>query len=713
MRKLIRKMGNWKLFLLFVAGINPRFGISQLITSTQNVQNLVQNVLLGGGVQAFNISYHGSSAALGFFNGSGTNIGLSSGIIMTTGNISGNFDGPKGPNNKPDAGFDNGSSPPPQPTFSLLSNLINTQALYNSSVIKFDFIPTGNQVSFRYVFGSEEYPEYVGSIYNDVFGFFISGPGINGWKNIAVIPGSNTEVAINSVNNGASNTGPCNNCAFYVDNTNGATIQYDGFTKVLTAQANVIPCSTYTIILAIADVGDPIYDSGVFLEAKSFTTNSISVKAIISSDIAATNDLFEECGSARFIFTRSGDLSSSQTLNLAITGNAGPLDYTPTFPLSITFAPGESEKIVEIFPLNDGFAEGPENFRVTILNATPCPTTDPPYAEVVINDAAPLNISLGPDIYLTCYNQDVPLQIQISGGTYNQILWSTGSNEPTVTVKPMVTTTYWAQVTDLCTGEIIRDSITIHIPAYDPLTLITTNDTVLCAPSIVVLFAEASGGIGPLHLEWSTGEINLPYIIQEVETNSTFYVTVTDSCQYQVSSDIQISMQTPEANFNYFYTDNHIVQFNDQSEGYIMSWLWTFGDGDSSHIQNPLHEFRDTGVFDVMLVVTNQLGCTDTVIKPIRSYPPFEFFIPNTFTPNADALNDYFNGKGQGFIEYRMWIFNRWGELIYESEMNGRGWNGKTKNGRDLPIGTYVYQFELRTPPGKRKYFTGHVNLIR
>lgn len=686
---------------------------AQLITTTQNAATLVQNVLLGGGVEAFNITYHGAPAALGFFNGVGTNIGLSSGIIMTTGNISGNLDGPKGPNNKPDAGFDNGSSAPPPPTFNLLSNLIGSNALFNSSVIRFDFIPTGNNISFRYVFGSEEYPEYVGSIYNDVFGFFISGPGINGWKNIAVIPGSNTEVAINSVNNGPNNMGPCTNCAFYVDNTGGATIQYDGFTKVLTAQTNVIPCSTYTIILAIADVGDPIFDSGVFLEAKSFTTNSISVKAVISSSIAATNDLFEGCGSAKFIFTRSGDLSSSQTLNLAFSGSATAADFTPPFPSSITFAPGQSEVVVEIFPINDGITEGPENFRVTILNATPCPTSDPPSAEVIINDAAPLQVSLGPDIYLGCYNQDVPLNVQITGGTYNQIFWNTASNDASIIVRPMVTTTYWVIVTDLCTGESQRDSITIHIPPYEPLTLMATPDTALCGQTELTLVAQASGGMGPLTLEWSTGAVNQPAINVFVEGDVVYSVSVTDSCLYRVKEDIHIKVLSPTADFSYYYRDNHVVQFTDESSGSIVSWFWNFGDGDTDSVQHPLHAFRDTGLFNVILVVENEYGCTDTAEKPIRSYPPFEFFIPNTFTPNNDGLNDYFNGKGQGFVEFKMWIFNRWGEKIYETDTYGRGWNGKNRNGKDEPIGTYVYQFELRTPPGKRKYFTGHVNLVR
>jgi len=106
-------------------------------------------------------------------------------------------------------------------------------------------VPTGDSLAFRFVFGSEEYPEYVNSI-NDVFGFFISGPGITGpyqnnAKNIALIPATNNPVSINSVNAGSNNT-------WYTANHNGQhNVQPDGFTKVLTARANVICGETYQI----------------------------------------------------------------------------------------------------------------------------------------------------------------------------------------------------------------------------------------------------------------------------------------------------------------------------------------------------------------------------------------------------------------------------------------------------------------------------------
>ena len=156
-----------------------------------------------------------------------------------------------------------------------LTSLANNFTTYDAAILEFDFVPQSDTLRFNYVFGSEEYPEYVGSPYNDVFGFFLSGPGIagpysGGAENIALIPGTSNAVSINNVNNGYSFTepasGPCNNCAYYVDNSSGAEVQYDAFTTVLTAQAVVVPCQTYHIKIAISDAGDGALDSGVFLE---------------------------------------------------------------------------------------------------------------------------------------------------------------------------------------------------------------------------------------------------------------------------------------------------------------------------------------------------------------------------------------------------------------------------------------------------------------
>jgi len=135
--------------------------------------------------------------------------------------------------------------------------------------LEFDFIPSSDSVEFRYVFASEEYPEFVNASFNDVFGFFISGQNPTGGAysnlNIARIPGTNLPISIDNVNS-------TSHSQFYINNSGNSRIVFDGMTFVLTAKALVVPCQTYHIKIAIGDVMDGIYDSGVFLEASSFTS---------------------------------------------------------------------------------------------------------------------------------------------------------------------------------------------------------------------------------------------------------------------------------------------------------------------------------------------------------------------------------------------------------------------------------------------------------
>lgn len=239
----------------------------QLITSGPvSPTDLVQNTLVGYGIQLISVSSQGDSNAFGIFKSNGSNIGLEEGIIMTTGVISGQ-NGPVGPNNMPNSGIDNGTLGD-----ILLSNILpGSPATFNAAVIEFTFVPAGDSIFLKYVFGSEEYPEYVGGQSTDVFGVFLNGPNPSGGnyvdQNIALVPNTTFPITINNIND-------VTNAGYYVDNATGLSIQYDGFTKVLTARAAVISDTTYTIRITIADVSDGIYDSGVFLEAFSFTSGT-------------------------------------------------------------------------------------------------------------------------------------------------------------------------------------------------------------------------------------------------------------------------------------------------------------------------------------------------------------------------------------------------------------------------------------------------------
>ncbi|MBM3419201.1 MAG: hypothetical protein FJY17_09830, partial [Bacteroidetes bacterium] len=234
----------------------------------------MQNILLGPGVTVSNITFNGSPSAIGSFIATGTNLGIDQGIVMTTGTILNTGSGPQGPNNQANAGVDNNAG-----GSALLSNLINGTPTLNAAILEFDFVPYSDTVKFKYVFGSDEYPEFAppnNTGFNDVFGFFISGPGITGFQNIAKLPNNGGIVSINNVNaitnssfynfNGDGNSAPYN--------SNTSYIQYDGFTDVLEAVSQVQCGETYHLVLAVADVGDGQWDSGIFLEANSLTSQT-------------------------------------------------------------------------------------------------------------------------------------------------------------------------------------------------------------------------------------------------------------------------------------------------------------------------------------------------------------------------------------------------------------------------------------------------------
>lgn len=197
MTKLIQK-GFAVCFLIWFSFPNLK---AQLMTAPFGYEPLVQNELAAGVNNISNISYAGSLGAIGYFhNGANTNLGLSSGIIMTTGTIHSNQSGPLGPNNSISAGVSLGTGGPLAPVGQWLAAQVNGPSYHDAAVLSFDLLPSGNTVSFRYVFGSEEYNEYVNTDFNDAFAFFLEGPGFpDGYINMVKVPGTNEPVSINTV----------------------------------------------------------------------------------------------------------------------------------------------------------------------------------------------------------------------------------------------------------------------------------------------------------------------------------------------------------------------------------------------------------------------------------------------------------------------------------------------------------------------------------
>jgi hypothetical protein len=257
----------------------PQITNAQLSVTGNRTAAQLAAKLVGPGVVVLNPTLNCPAAANGTFTGT-SSLGFQGGIVLTSGSAT------------------NASS-----TASVFSSLSNNvagdaqltalagQATLDACVLEFDFRPSGDSVKFDYVFGSEEYTSFTCSSFNDVFGFFISGNqyGTSG-VNLATVPGTSVPVSINSINcgpTGGGNIANCNAmgagspfCAYYLNNSAGTTVVYNGITTTLTAKAAVTACDTYHLKIAIADAVDRSYDSGVFLAESSLSSVTVPSAAI-------------------------------------------------------------------------------------------------------------------------------------------------------------------------------------------------------------------------------------------------------------------------------------------------------------------------------------------------------------------------------------------------------------------------------------------------
>lgn len=259
----------------------------------QEAEQMIPDIFVGTGVQVFNVAYIGYPQASGSFIGT-TGVGLDYGFLMTSGKASVAL----GPNNSQNAGYNNGA-----PGDADLNQMAGGFS-FDACVMSFDFIPYLQYITFNFAFASEEYPEYAppnNSSYNDKFGFFLSGPGIEGpyslnAVNIATLPNSSTPIAINTVN-------AVTNQQYYVSNWNPVVnnnIQYDGYTILIDIVAEVDPNETYHLKMAISDGGDGIFDSGLFFKASSFKSTDIISTPERKPDESFVIRLFPGSAGSRF-----------------------------------------------------------------------------------------------------------------------------------------------------------------------------------------------------------------------------------------------------------------------------------------------------------------------------------------------------------------------------------------------------------------------------
>ncbi len=436
--------------------------VAQLnVVTTMTPQQLVQDVLVGGGVTISNVTFNNlvvttpQAGSGSFTNGNTTNLGLVAGLILSSGLA------PSSAGNANDFGSDQlgtGSDP------DLVAITTPGNDIEDKAVLEFDFIPTGDSIKFNYVFGSEEYPDFnCNATFNDVFGFFLSGPGITGpytnnAANIALVPGTTLPVSIANIHGSEGFGCPPVNEAFYVNNSTGTTIALNGFTTVLQARASVICGETYHIKLAIGDAGDQSYNSTVFLQAGSFQSNILPTVSASTAFGDATTA--EGCEGGRFTIFRPQGIDSTYSVGYYFTGTATPgVDYT-TMPGTAVIPMGEDSVNIPFQAVEDGLAEGIETAIINVFMVNACGDTISVTAMIAILQYPEMVLTTQTSFLLQCDQDSIPLFASVTGGFGEVTLaWGDTLEAPQVYVSGVQNGTYTVTVSDECPRSITETII--------------------------------------------------------------------------------------------------------------------------------------------------------------------------------------------------------------------------------------------------------------
>ena len=699
------------------------------------VEDLVRNVFIKGSCRNVgNITSLGNDTlSIGQFSAGGDVINLIDGIILSTGDI----DLAEGPNNNNEASFSLGALS----TDADLSQLA-TDDLFDVTGIEFDFVPLEETVTFRYVFASEEYCEFVGTSFNDVFGFFVSGPGINGpfannAINVATLATNGDVVSINTVNH-------LDNSSFYINNATNIDaencdigflplfedyIEYDGFTVPLVASFDVIPCETYRIRLVISDVGDDRLDSAVFLETNSF---DLGEPVVVRAEVPGSDQpvAFESCVDGQYVFTRSvfSDINEDLTVDFVISPDSeatNSVDFIE-IPLSITIPAGESSITLPITLIEDNIPEGPESIKIELMYDCDC--IDPTLTELIIDEAEDLSANLGE--ISVCADQPFLISPEINGGvTPLEFMWNTGAVTDSIRESVTAATQYAVTVTDFC-GKSSVAAVDINIQSTPSATLAGTFNLCEVLNTGIPVTLE---GNPPWRLMYSIDDveqapieniISTPFFLS-TPTAGTYELTVFNdafceglvvgSAEVETTFIVETNLTTPSC----FNSADGSIEVNQLDAVPPFTIEWSIDTEDDLFLDN-LTEGTYT------LSITDGDGCLfEEVIELDAGSDDLiacaAIYIPNIFSPNSDGINDTFSvfiGEGsriQNVISLQ--VYNRWGGLMYEQNNflpndSTVGWRGDFR-GTPLNPDVYVYKINIAFEDGSTVIMSGDITLVK
>ncbi len=580
-----------------------------LIDATESgvPDSLVYRYMQGKGARISNVSFKGSSIpgyeSIGLFDGTHTTLGISSGIIMSTGNVRDAF--PYYKIYSMTTRFNTSGDPDIEKMVNKKTDGINYLRTFDGQALEFDFRPDHSKLKINYIFASEEYEEFVCSFFNDAFAIYVSGPGIYGKKNIALIPTTKEFVAINTLNNGCydidttdNNTcgdmnhyQPCepSNPEFFISDSLNSQIEYDGYTKVLTASvSNLIPGGLYHFKIALCDVEDSRWDSALLLDYNSFGTEP---------SITFIHDCFD----STYYFNYDLDKVPSQTK-----WDFGDGSYSTEKAPSHSYSNPGLYSVTLIAEYNDGSDPDTltETIAVTELKAD--------FTYDMIKQPVPLFKFY--DKSIVNYDNIVDWQWDFGDGTSDSVKnpWHTYSRRGSYRVRLIVTN-----------QEGCKD--TVYKQVHDFYNTFQFTENCIGYPVIFTVksswndydvqwdFADSTTSTekSPEHIFTKGGSYDVKLLVTNKSIGVTDTVYRTVFARYaRAGFDYKIGGGTSPT-----------VEFFDRSYSFgsvISNWSWEFGTGSISYEQNPVYKYQSKGKYRVRQIVTDKNGCTDTLIKDIE-----------------------------------------------------------------------------------------------
>lgn len=375
---------------------------------------------------------------------------------------------------------------------------------------------------------------------------------------------------------------------------------------------------------------------------------------------------------------------------------------------------------IVVTPMNTSY------YTVHMIDANGCGSNP---LSIHVDVDKPLLFNLFVDKDMVCINEPVKLQASISGGggfPYTIFINDTLFGIPPITVFPDTTTLYVSYVYDRCHFDSISDSVLVHTYPLPPLNM-SYDKASGCQP-FTVHFVESSLNAGQTYLwNFDDGDFeNLSFEKDPVHTfhNAVIYhvrlrVTSENGCQNESDTSIITVFPRPDARFIYdqliVTMTNPLVTFTDLSSGHIWQ-AWDFGDGVTSNDINPAHAFMNYGNYTVELYVKSSHECADSATAKIKVDSELSFYAPNAFTPDNDSHNEYFRVFSSGLManSFNLYLYDRWGELVFHSDDLEKGWNGKVKGSKKLcPPGVYTWIASFKDIYGNSIQKAGAVTLIR